>query len=113
MITRILSALALSLSLTFVAAPAAFACGDDHKEAAKPAPADAQTITLKVTGMSCDSCANAVRNALLKIDGVFDAEVSFDKGVANVTVDAKKVDEAKLGDAIVKAGFKVEKPQKG
>jgi copper chaperone CopZ len=112
--TRILSVLALSLTLSFAAAPAASAfCGDDHKEAAKPVPADATLVTLKVAGMHCGDCANAIRNALLKLDGVYDAVVSHESGEAKIQVDAKKVDEAKLSEAIVKAGYKVEKPGKG
>lgn len=116
--TRILSTLAFSLTLSLVAVPSVNAadlqaCGDDHKEAGKPVPADAQTVTLKVSGMSCGGCADAIRNALLKLDGVYDATVSHETGVASVQVDAKKMDAAKLGDAIVKAGYAVEKPSKG
>jgi|GEM_PF-491704 len=125
--TRILSLMALSLNLSLVAAPSAFAsapassapassaivaCGDDHKEAGKPVPANALTVSLKVTGMSCGDCADAIRNALLKLDGVYDAAVNYETGVANVQIDGTKVDQAKLSEAIVKAGFKVE-PAKG
>jgi copper chaperone len=113
MITRVLTALALSLALAVVAAPTALACGDDHKEAAKTVPADAQTVTIKVQGMTCGDCANAIRNALLKLDGVYDAEVSHETGLALVKVDASKVDQARLDEAISKAGYKVESPQKG
>lgn len=108
MLIRIMTALALSATLGLATAPAAMACGDDHEEAAKPAPADAKTVTLKIVGMTCDGCANAVRNALLKLDGVFDATVSFESGLANIKLDGKKVDDAKLDEAISKAGFKVE-----
>lgn len=107
MLIRIMTALALSATLGLATAPAAMACGDDHKEAAKPAPADAKTVTLKIEGMTCDGCANAVRNALLKLDGVFDATVSFETGLANISIDGNKVDDAKLGEVITKAGFKV------
>jgi len=118
--TRILSTMAFSLTLSLVAVPSANAherladaCGDGHKEAGKPVPSDAQTLSLKVTGMSCGDCADAIRNALLKLDGVYDATVNFETGVASVQVDAKKVDAVKLSEAVVKAGFAVEKPSKG
>jgi len=119
---RILSLMALSLNLSLVAVPSAFAgepavairaCGDDHKEAGKPVPADALTVSLKVTGMTCGGCADQIRNALMKLDGVYDAVVSHETGVASVQFDGKKIDEAKVGEAIVKAGYKVEKPSKG
>jgi len=122
MTMRTLSTMAISLTLSLVAAPSALAhapsdairaCGDDHKEAGKPVPADAQTVTLKVVGMTCGGCADALRNALLKLDGVYDAAVSYETGVASVQFDAKKVDEAKLNEAVVKAGYKAEKPAKG
>jgi copper chaperone CopZ len=109
MLMKILTATALSLTLGLGAAPAAMACGDDHKEAAKPVPADAQTVTLKITGMSCDGCATAVRNALLKLAFVYDATVSYEAGTATVKVDAKTLDPSKLDEAVVGAGFKVEK----
>ena len=113
MTTRILSALAISLTLAVGAAPAALACGDEHHDAARPVPADAQTVTLKVGGMTCGGCAELVRNALLKVDGVYDAVVDWEAGVDTVKLDGKKFDEAKLDDAIAKAGYKVEKPSKG
>lgn len=109
MLIRIMTAAALSLTLGLATAPAAMACGDDHKEAAKQVPADAATVTLKITGMTCDGCANALRNALLSLDGVYDATVSYETGIANVQLDAKKVDNAKLDDAVSKAGFKVQR----
>lgn len=112
MITRLLTALTLALTLGFVATPAALACGDKTQEAAKPVPADAQTATVKITGMTCDGCANQVRNALLKVDGVYDAEVNWESGVATVKFDGSKVDQAKLGAAITKAGYGTEAPQK-
>lgn len=89
----------------------ATACGDHDKQAGKPVPADAKTLTLKVGGMSCDGCANTVRNALLKLDGVYDATVDWQTGAATVQYDGKKVDDARLGDAIVKAGYTVDKPK--
>jgi len=122
--TRFLSATVLSLTFGLVPAASALpgvpatqgdvqACGDDHKDAAKPVPANALTMTLKVGGMSCDGCANGIRNALLKVEGVYDAKVSFESGLATVQVDGTKVDEAKLSDVIVKAGYTIEKPSKG
>lgn len=41
-------------------------------------------IPLKITGMTCGSCAAHVKKALEKVDGVESAEVSFPEGVARI-----------------------------
>nr|UNB12234.1 Hypothetical protein [Cloning vector pMUT13] len=38
--------------------------------------------TLKITGMTCDSCAVHVKDALEKVPGVQSADVSYAKGSA-------------------------------
>lgn len=100
-----------TLAATASASTGTTACGDHEKQASKPVPADAKTLTLKVGGMTCDGCANTVRNALLKVDGVYDATVDWETGATVVQFDGKKTDDAKLGDAIIKAGYTVEKPK--
>lgn len=76
--------------------------------------AEDSTVTLKVTGMTCDKCAAGVQKALKKVDGVKAAEVSLDKNQAVVTVDSVKVKTEQLIAAVNKAGgdrhtFKAEK----
>ena len=44
-----------------------------------------ETITLDVSGMTCDGCAGRVRNALEGVSGVTSAEVSHDSGSAIVS----------------------------
>ncbi len=39
--------------------------------------------TLKITGMTCDSCAVHVKDALEKVPGVQSADVSYAKGSAS------------------------------
>jgi|Deesub1362A_J573_1020465.scaffolds.fasta_scaffold00040_172 copper chaperone CopZ len=41
-------------------------------------------LRLKVDGMTCESCAEAIRASLLQTEGVMEAEVSYAKGVAVV-----------------------------
>ncbi|QKE40277.1 MAG: mercury(II) reductase [Ferrovum myxofaciens] len=43
---------------------------------------------LKITGMTCDSCAVHVKAALEKVPGVHSAEVSYAKGSARLTTEA-------------------------
>lgn len=110
---RSIIALSLAGALSIAVAPSALACGDDHQEAGKAVPAGAKSVALKVGGMSCGGCANEIRNALLKVDGVYDAAVNFETGVANVQFDGAKADLAKISAAITKAGFTVVGPEKG
>ncbi len=39
----------------------------------------------KIEGMSCGGCSGAVQSALLNTEGVHDARVSHEKGIAEVT----------------------------
>lgn len=43
---------------------------------------------LKITGMTCDSCATHVKEALEKVPGVQSADVSYTKGSAKLAVEA-------------------------
>jgi len=51
---------------------------------------------LKVNGMTCGGCAGAVQQALLKIDGVKQAEVDFKSGDVKVQFDSKKTTPEKI-----------------
>ncbi|TVQ97908.1 MAG: copper chaperone [Desulfovibrionales bacterium] len=59
--------------------------------------------TIKVAGMSCQHCVNAVTKALSGIDGIQDVEVSLEKGEARFT-EAKPVSQDALREALKKAG---------
>ena len=62
--------------------------------------------TLVIEGMMCAHCEANVKNALAKIDGVKDVEVSAKKGTAVVTVE-NNIDENLLKTAIENSGYKV------
>ena len=66
-----------------------------------------ETLTLDIGGMACGGCANTVRQALLAVDGVVQAEVSHADGRAEVVYDPAKVQPAVLQSAIVAAGYTV------
>lgn len=61
------------------------------------------TIQLKVTGMTCDHCVNAVTGALKEVEGVTDATVSLSENSA--TVSGSSIDVAKLIEAIDEEGY--------
>ena len=68
---------------------------------------DDNSIELRVTGLHCGHCEMTVRNALLKVDGVKDAEVSQANEQARVTT-SKDVPVDALVDAVKAAGFGAE-----
>ena len=58
-------------------------------------------VELKVKGMHCDDCAKNVENALLALNGVSSAVVSYDSSLAVIEFDDKKVSKREL---IARAG---------
>ena len=61
---------------------------------------------LHVEGMSCQHCVAHVKNALLAVDGVENADVSLENKSATVTL-TKEVADKTLSDAVVEAGYEV------
>lgn len=66
-----------------------------------------RTVTLKVEGLRCGSCAASVRSALDAQEGVHGADVSFEEGRARVLYDAATTNEDDLVELIEKRGFRV------
>lgn len=66
------------------------------------------TVTLRVKGMTCGGCATSVAKALRATEGVKDAQVSYERGLAVVKYDDEKVTVAKLRDVINNTGFTCE-----
>lgn len=62
--------------------------------------------TIKIEGMMCGHCSSTVKKALLKIDGVDDAEVNHETGLAVVTLNAPVLNDA-LRIAIENVDYKV------
>ena len=61
--------------------------------------------TLKISGMHCEHCVNAVTNALNEMDGVV-AKVTLKSNSAKVSYD-REINEADLKNAVKKAGYEV------
>ena len=64
-----------------------------------PAWASPKTITLRVSGMTCEACPITVKKALQKVSGVSKVDVLYEKKQVVVTFDDSKTDT----DALVKA----------
>lgn len=70
-----------------------------------PVYAGEQTVTLKVTGMTCASCPYQVQGALKRVDGVKAATANLEQNNAVVTFDDAVVNIAALTKATTDAGF--------
>ena len=53
-----------------------------------------------IEGMTCGSCATAVKQVIKKVDGVKDARVSYAEKRAVVTYDPEKVTPEKIAHAV-------------
>jgi len=71
------------------------------------APAGAETIQLRVSGMDCTACTVAIKKSVEKVPGVYSASVDFDKQQAAVLTDGKADPRAVL-KAVAAAGYKAE-----
>lgn len=62
---------------------------------------------LLIGGMTCPHCQARVRQALLAVPGVLRAQVSYDRGTADITLDTSSVSDAALRAAIEGAGYRL------
>ncbi|MEI6668006.1 MAG: heavy-metal-associated domain-containing protein [Acidobacteriota bacterium] len=65
------------------------------------------TLTLRVTGMTCGGCENAVKRALGRLDGVGDVTASHSQEQVGVTYDAGRVTPDQITAKIAAAGYTV------
>ena len=64
-------------------------------------------MQLRISGMTCASCAEHVKTALKNVPGVLAAQVSYPQGRADIDADAG-ADAAALVAAVTKAGYTVQ-----
>jgi Cu+-exporting ATPase len=64
-----------------------------------------ETITLKLRGMSCASCANSIETVIRAVSGVERCSVNFGTEQAIVTYNPKKTEVAALQNAVKEAGY--------
>ncbi|KIY21571.1 MULTISPECIES: copper chaperone CopZ [Mesobacillus] len=67
-----------------------------------------EKTTLQVSGMTCGHCENAVKNAIMGVDGVASVMVSLSEGTAEVEYDASKAEISKMKAAVEEQGYDVE-----
>lgn len=71
-------------------------------------PAGAETLALKVSGMTCEACAAAIEQSVEKVPGVISADIDFPGGRATVVSDGKAEPGAVIR-AVEVAGYKAER----
>ena len=67
-----------------------------------------ETVTLKISGMTCGGCVNSVRKVLAATDGVGNIDVSLENAQATVEYDAAKTNTSALKAAVAGAGFETD-----
>ena len=67
-----------------------------------------QNESMKISGMTCGSCVLSVQGVLKAVNGVADAQVTLDTGLANVSYDETQTSLEQLKSAVRNAGFGVE-----
>jgi YHS domain-containing protein/copper chaperone CopZ len=75
-----------------------------NKTASPEEDANLSVITLAITGMGCPNCANRVRNSLLMLSGVVEADVDHISGVGLIRYNTELVNPLKLTWAVAAAG---------
>lgn len=67
-----------------------------------------ENIELRIDGMHCTGCSAMLQKLLSNLDGVSNAEVTFEKGMANIEFNKEIITLDEIKNAIVDSGFEVE-----
>lgn len=81
-------------------AGAGVGCCAIPQQTAASSTASEKVVTLHIEGMTCGSCATAVKRVLTKVDGVKAATVSYEKKSAVVTYEPAKVTPETIARAV-------------
>ena len=66
-----------------------------------------ETITLKVSGMSCGGCVASVTRALRALPGVAEVTVALEPGTATISFDPQRTGLPALKRAVEDAGYEI------
>ena len=66
-----------------------------------------EKISIKITGMSCVSCAGTIESSLKKVNGVNRAEINFAAEKAYIEYNPETTNRTELEDAIINAGYNI------
>jgi Cu+-exporting ATPase len=65
-----------------------------------------QLAVIRIEGMHCHKCEQAIQRALTSFEGVHEVEVDFNSGQASVLFDRSTVTIKQLMDAVERAGYR-------
>lgn len=65
-----------------------------------------KTVQLKITGIDCAMCSNAIHRRLSKTDGIIKDGISYENGSAIITYDPAKITVEKIIKVIEQTGYK-------
>lgn len=65
-----------------------------------------QTVEFKISGMTCKSCEQHVKQAVNKLQGIISSEVSYDNSNAIIQFDKTKSTISQIEEAINSTGYK-------
>jgi Cu+-exporting ATPase len=71
-----------------------------------------QTVTLKITGMTCTMCVKTIEKTLNKLEGINEAVVNLAQETAQVQFDPEKIKTGRIVKAIEEAGYGVAQDKK-
>jgi copper chaperone CopZ len=77
----------------------------EQEATAVPAFGQVATVSFEVSGMTCTACAAGIKASLTSLDGVLDADVSYESGKAEVKYDPEKVTVDTIVETIKKIGY--------
>ena len=66
-----------------------------------------QLAIIRIEGMHCHKCEQAIQKALMSHPGVHEVEVDFNSGQASVLYDHNQVNAKALTDSVTDAGYSV------
>jgi copper chaperone CopZ len=64
-----------------------------------------QFALIRIDGMHCHKCEQAIQKALSRETGVYEVEVDFNSGQASVLFDGASISIARLMDVVNDAGY--------
>lgn len=96
----ILVTVGVALGVATCAAGAGVGCCAIPRPTAASSTVGEKIATLHIEGMTCGSCATAVKRVLTRVDGVKAATVLYEKNSAVVTYDPAKVTPDKIARAV-------------
>ncbi len=65
-----------------------------------------KTVQLKITGMDCAMCTNAIHKRLSQTNGIIKDGISYENGSAIITYDPAKITIEKIIKVIEETGYK-------